>query len=61
MNFFSNAQKSIKGYIPVLQDEPDDEEDPTLLGGCFDLTYKQRIAGFFMSAATGLFFLFLVS
>ena len=73
MNFFSNAQKSIKGYIPVLQDEPDEEDDlelgpsatnleePDLLGGCFDLTYKQRITGFFMSAATGLFFLFLVS
>lgn len=73
MNFFNSAKKSIKGYIPVLQEDPDDEEDlelgpsatnleePSLLGGCCDLTYKQRIAGFFMSAGTGVLFLFLVS
>ena len=73
MNFFSNAKKSIQGYIPVLQNEPDEEsedielgpsatelEEPSLLGGCCDLTYKQRFTGFFMSAATGIFFLFLV-
>lgn len=73
MNLFNNAKKSIKGYIPVLQDEPDDDEEdlelgpsatnleePSLLGGCCDLTYKQRIVGFFMSAGTGLLFLFLV-
>eukprot|EP00485_Elphidium_margaritaceum_P012481 CAMPEP_0202689868 /NCGR_PEP_ID=MMETSP1385-20130828/5047_1 /ASSEMBLY_ACC=CAM_ASM_000861 /TAXON_ID=933848 /ORGANISM="Elphidium margaritaceum" /LENGTH=189 /DNA_ID=CAMNT_0049345077 /DNA_START=47 /DNA_END=616 /DNA_ORIENTATION=+ len=74
MNFFNNAKKSMKGYLPVLQNEPDDDDDdpelgpsatnleePSLMGGCCDLTYKQRITGFFMSAGTGLLFLFLSS
>eukprot|EP01084_Bolivina_argentea_P152875 266592_1 len=71
MNFFSNASKSIKGYLPVGQTDPDEDEDlelgpsatnleePSLLGGCCDLTYKQRITGFIMSAGTGGLFLFL--
>ena len=65
--------KRLKGYLPVTTAEDNSIDDvelgtdanmqsqePSLLGGCFDLTYKQRITGFAMSASAGALFLFFV-
>lgn len=68
MDSFKN---SLKGYLPVLQNEVEEEVDcelgpsatdlgePSLISGCCDLTYKQKIVGFAMSAIAGAVFLFL--
>ena len=66
--------KKLKGYLPVTStddandndielgnlnnDTNDQASEPSLVGGCFDLTKTQRITGFAMSAASGgLFFI----
>ena len=65
-------KNSLKGYMPVLTTDVDVDDDPELgpslteidepsmLEGCFDLTWKQRITGFAMTAAAGAMFLFFV-
>jgi len=63
----------LKGYVPVLQTEKQEKdvelgalektpayEEPSMLTGCFDLTYKQRITGFLLLLTAGLLFLLMI-